>query len=98
MRGQMLRITAVILCGLAVAIGTGWGAGSPALVGEAVADDVAAAERGGDCPFWACGHAAQGSCFATNRTNGGHVCPAGTVVCDDGVAPMKKAECSVYCG
>jgi hypothetical protein len=53
MRGQILRITMVMLCGLT--IGFGWGAARLQQLGEAVPDDQAATQRGGDCTKnWAC--------------------------------------------
>jgi hypothetical protein len=98
MRGPFVRITALILCGLAVAVGVGWGAGSPPQVGEAVPDAVAATERGGDCPFWACAQIGLNPCFNTNQTNNGHVCLAAVIFAVDGTTPARRSECSTYCG
>lgn len=73
MRGQLLWITAVILCGLTV--GIGWSAISPALLGEVVPDEVAATLRGG-----VCNPKGQTKCLdGPNPDQNGHNCAAKTV-------------------
>lgn len=103
MRGQLLRITAVILCGSAV--GIGWCAGSPRQLGEVVPDEVAATERGGACPTYYCGPVLKSTCFKTNQmykdANGVlHACKAVPVVVVDVTnrSPAMNSQCLAYCG
>jgi hypothetical protein len=89
MRARILCISALMLCAL------GWATDRRTHVGEAVPDDVAAAERGGQvcsitypCAPWA---------MTTCVTIPGTPCLATSVLAQI-EGPPRTATCAVYCG
>jgi len=97
MRGQILWITAVILCGLAV--GIEWGISGPRQLGKVVSDDVAATQRGGQtciCETFSCAFRVYDFCY--DATGDDPACEMQKVYYQNPTGSKLTVECCVYCG
>lgn len=92
MREKILRITAVILCGLIA--GIGWSVGSPRQLGEVVPDEVAAAQRGGET-IYACSPRDFSRCPIATTNNS--EC-TGKLVYMPRPGPELVTQCDIWCG
>ena len=88
MRVRILCIAAVVLGGL------GWAAARPTHPGEAVPEEVAAAERGGDCYLRGCHAVEPWMCYEIDNSQ----CGAQTVLVNDLHGAAYSQSCSAYCG